>query len=54
MSMRHFRKTQDRPDDVVEIVRDPAGESTDGFHPPGLMQARSLPAVPCPVRELLF
>ena len=41
--MRHFRKTQDRPDDVVEIVRDPAGESTDGFHPAGLMQARFQP-----------
>jgi len=41
--MRHFRKTQDRPDDVVEIVRDPAREGADGFHPPGLMQARFQP-----------
>src|SRR4051794_38018014 len=47
VGMCHFRKTQDRPDDVVEIVRDTAGESTDGFHPPGLMQARSSRSLSC-------
>ena len=31
--------TEDRTDNVVEIVRDTAGESTDGFHAPGLLQA---------------
>ena len=38
LHFRHFRIAEDRPDDVVKVVRDAAGESTDGFHAAGLLQ----------------
>ena len=34
----HFGMAEDRADDIVEIVCDPAGESTDRFHAAGLLE----------------
>jgi hypothetical protein len=39
LCFRHFRIAEDRPDDIVEVVSDTAGESTDRFHTAGLLQA---------------
>ncbi len=36
----HFRITKDCPDDVIEVVGYAAGESANGLHPAGLLQAR--------------
>src|ERR1700712_5259230 len=40
---RHFRVTQDRADDIIEIMGDPAGKGADRLHPPGLLQVRLQP-----------
>src|SRR6266404_7753 len=39
LCFRHFRIAEDCPDDIVEVVRDTAGESTDRLHTAGLLQA---------------
>ena len=47
LSFRRFRISEDRTDDIIEVVRDAAGEGADRFHAAGslqvCLQARALP-----------
>jgi hypothetical protein len=40
LHFRHFGMAEDRADDIVEIMRDTTGESTDGFHATSLLEIR--------------
>ena len=40
---RHLGPPDDRGDDVVEVVRDPAGEGADRLEPPRVAQLRVRP-----------
>src|SRR5258708_11126745 len=46
----HFRITKDCPDDVIEVVGYAAGESANGLHPAGLLQAQ-FPTLPLPFEK---
>src|SRR5215510_12038085 len=39
LRFRHFRMAENRPDNIVEVVRDATGKSTDRLHAAGLLQA---------------
>jgi hypothetical protein len=38
LHLRHFDMPEDRADDIVEIMRDTAGESTDRFHATSVLE----------------
>ena len=39
LRLGHLRISQDRADDIVEVMRDAAGQRADRLHAPGLLQA---------------
>jgi hypothetical protein len=44
--LRHLGMAENPAQDIVEVMRDTAGEHADGFHAAGLLQAR---LQPCPL-----